>query len=92
MKIATITYSWAQNWGAVLQAYALVRYLNNEGYDAHLIDYREFDNKLISTVKSIPDGIIDLLTIPASARRIRRYNEFRQNCLRLTKNVIPLMI
>ena len=85
MKVGTITYSWAQNWGAVLQAYALVRYLNNEGYDAQLIDYREFDNKLISTVKSIPDGIIDLLTIPASVRRIRRYNEFRQNCLRLTK-------
>lgn len=85
MKIATITYSWAQNWGAVLQAYALVRYLNNEGYDAQLINYREFDNKLISTVKSIPDGIIDLLTIPAGVRRIKRYNEFRQNCLRLTK-------
>lgn len=85
MKIATITYSWAQNWGAVLQAYALVKYLNNIGHEAKLINYREFDNTLISTVKSIPDGILDLLTLPASVRRIKRYNEFRNNELFLTK-------
>lgn len=85
MKIATITYSWAQNWGAVLQAYALVEYLNSMGHDAKLIDYREFDNKLISTVKSIPDGIVDLLTISASKRRILRYNEFREKALKLTE-------
>lgn len=84
MKVATITYSWAQNWGAVLQAYALVEYLNSIGHEAKLIDYREFDNKLISTVKSIPDGIVDLLTIPASKKRIDRYNEFRKNALKLT--------
>lgn len=85
MRIATITYSWAQNWGAVLQAYALVEYLNSIGHEARLIDYRPFDNKLISTVKSIPDGIVDLLTIPASKKRIDRFNEFRINALKLTQ-------
>lgn len=85
MKIATITYSWAQNWGAVLQAYALVTYLNSIGHEAKLIDYREFDNKLISTVKSVPDGIVDILTLKASMRRVKRYNEFRKNELHLTR-------
>ena len=85
MKVAIITYSWSQNWGTILQAYALVEYLNSVGHEAKLINYRPFDNKLISTVKSIPDGLVDLLTIPASMRRIARYNEFRQNALKLTK-------
>lgn len=85
MKIATITYSWAQNWGAVLQAHALVEYLNALGHDARLINYRQFDNKLISTIKSISDGIVDILTMPANKRRITRYNEFRNNALQLTK-------
>lgn len=85
MKVATITYSWAQNWGAVLQAYALTEYLNSVGHEAMLIDYKPFDNKLISTVKSVPDGILDLLTIPASKRRVARYNEFRKNAFRLTE-------
>lgn len=67
-----------------MQAYALVTYLNSIGHNAKLIDYRQFDNKLISTVKSIPDGIIDLLTIPAAKRRIDRYNDFRRNVLTLT--------
>ena len=85
MKVATITYSWAQNWGAVLQAYALVEYLNSIGQEAKLIDYRPFDNKLVSTVKSVSDGIVDLLTLPASVKRIERYDEFRKNALKLTK-------
>ncbi len=84
MKIATITYSWAQNWGAVLQAYALVEYLNSMGHDAKLIDYRQFDNRLISTVKSVGDGVLDLLMLPVSKKRIERYNEFRKNAFRLT--------
>lgn len=88
MKVATITYSWAQNWGAVLQAYALVHFLNNNGHDARLINYREFDKKLVSTVKSIGDGIYDLCTIPSSFKRIKRYTEFRENQFCLTKKCI----
>ncbi len=85
MKIATITYSWAQNWGAALQAYALVEYLNSQGHSAKLIDYREFDGKLISTVKSVPDGIYDLLTLPESIRRVKKYINFRKDYFKLTE-------
>ncbi len=39
MKIAFITLSSAYNYGAVLQTYALWRYLNDSGNEAILIDY-----------------------------------------------------
>lgn len=39
MKIGTLTYHRADNYGAVLQAYALCRYLYEEGYEAENIDY-----------------------------------------------------
>lgn len=39
MKIYTITFHWATNYGAVLQAYALQKYLTNEKHDVHIINY-----------------------------------------------------
>lgn len=39
MKIYTITCSNAYNYGAVLQAYALQKYLENQGHEVVLIDY-----------------------------------------------------
>lgn len=38
-KIATITFHWAVNYGAVMQAYALQRYLLLHGVDTQIIDY-----------------------------------------------------
>lgn len=40
MKIGILTFHFAHNYGAMLQAYALVSKLNNMGYDAEIIDYR----------------------------------------------------
>lgn len=40
MKTGIITFHRAINYGAVLQTYALQKYLNNDGYDAEVIDYR----------------------------------------------------
>lgn len=39
MKIGIITFHRAENFGAVLQAYALQRYLEGIGYDVRIIDY-----------------------------------------------------
>ena len=36
MKIGTITFHWANNYGAVLQAYALQQFLKNKGYDTEI--------------------------------------------------------
>lgn len=40
MKIGILTYHRADNFGAVLQAFALVQYLREEGHEAEIIDYR----------------------------------------------------
>lgn len=40
MKIGILTFHWATNYGAVLQAYALQQYLVEQGHDATIIDYR----------------------------------------------------
>lgn len=39
MKIGIMTFHWATNYGAVLQAYALQQALSGMGHDAVLIDY-----------------------------------------------------
>jgi len=38
-KIATITFHWATNYGAVLQAWALQKHIENNGGDTEIIDY-----------------------------------------------------
>ena len=40
MKIGIITYWWSEdNYGSILQCYALQKYLRDAGYDAYLIRY-----------------------------------------------------
>lgn len=38
-KIGILTFHWADNYGAVLQAYALRQYLSKNGYDAEVVNY-----------------------------------------------------
>ncbi|ODH00812.1 hypothetical protein A4S05_31515 [Nostoc sp. KVJ20] len=40
MKIGIITFHHVDNYGATLQAYALWNFLNSQGYDVEIIDYR----------------------------------------------------
>lgn len=40
MKIGILTFHCAHNYGAMLQAYALRTYLQSQGHDAYVIDYR----------------------------------------------------
>lgn len=40
LKIGIVTTHYALNYGAVLQAYALQKFLNNNGYECEIIDYR----------------------------------------------------
>lgn len=39
MKIGILTFHWAHNYGAVLQAYALYTYLERQGHDVEIINY-----------------------------------------------------
>lgn len=40
MKIGILTFHWATNYGAVLQAYALQTYLESIGHEAMIVDYK----------------------------------------------------
>lgn len=40
MKIGIMTFHWATNYGAVLQAYALQTFLSAREHDAQIVDYR----------------------------------------------------
>ena len=40
MKIGILTFHWATNYGAVLQAYALQSFLTKLGHDVRIIDYQ----------------------------------------------------
>ena len=37
--VGILTFYWADNYGAMLQAYALKKYLEKSGYDVEIIPY-----------------------------------------------------
>ena len=54
MIIGIITY-WTSdnNYGQILQAYALQKYLRNQGHTAYLITYIPHRKKLLEIIKEI---------------------------------------
>lgn len=62
MKIGILTFWWSKdNYGQLLQAYALQKYLRDRGHDAFLIRYR-------------PDEGIDLKRTPFALRLLKALN------------------
>jgi len=85
MKIGIMTFHWATNYGAILQAYALQTYLSQHGHDTKIIDYLPYayEKKLIRcfNIKRpwwIPHNILEY-------RKELRLNEFRSKYLKLSK-------
>ena len=65
MKVGILTFHDAHNYGAVLQAYALKKYIKKLGYDVKIINYHH---------KTIPDGF------PREGHEVRwdKFNKFIQ--------------
>jgi len=60
MKIGIITWFSYENYGTVLQAYALQRFIRNEGYDCELVNYLTSSScKKKINVEEIKKKIID---------------------------------
>lgn len=92
MKVGILTFQRAENFGAVLQAFALQTFLENKGCDVSIIDYR---NKSIEAMYDIynPRILITRKNIFASLRLYiqrfkniqdrqickNKYKEFRKN-------------
>ncbi len=39
MRIGTLTFHWATNYGAIIQAYALQQFLSGRGFETEIVDY-----------------------------------------------------
>ena len=91
MKIGIITFQFVDNYGAVLQAYALKRYLSEKGNEVSIVNYdnhtrRTAKRNKISRLKSKIWGIIK--TIIFGREKHKRFSSFRKDYLELSDEVI----
>ena len=90
--IGIMTFHGADNYGAVLQAYALSTFLKEEGFLPEIIDYRSkvYDRYAIfrkSRYKRIPILIVeDLMNWRKNRNRKVRFDQFRKNYLPISSD------
>lgn len=93
MTTGTLTFHAAHNYGSMLQAYALQRFLLGLGFDNEIIDLRLPAQKAmyppfrVFPTKSFPNLIQHLLDLrfkPAFDRKYRRFERFQAEELRKT--------
>lgn len=76
MKIATITFHWATNYGAVLQAYALQKYLISNDYNTEIINYIPIRVKILQDLYQRKNK--DFFT------KERNINKFREKHMKIS--------
>ncbi len=87
MKIATLTFHRAYNYGGVLQAYALQQALTGLGHDVDVLDYRcptiEATYRLLQT--RTPAALVkSVLRLPASVKKKKAFQAFRDQRLKVS--------
>ncbi len=88
MKIITVTSQNADNYGAVLQAYALQQTLLKIGYDNEILDCRITSEYNRNFKVAIRQAVLKMQSIVYSGRNKKlsgRFVEFRNNYLKQTK-------
>lgn len=101
MKIGIITYHRAHNYGAVLQAYALKKYLTDLGHHVEIIDYwpayrkgiydlidLSFLKSKFTVAQKIRIIIKILIALPEKIIRYNRFRKFIKNYLEV-KGKVP---
>ena len=99
MKIGILTYQRAENYGALLQAFASVTYLRKLGYDAELIDYwpkyHERNYKVLFTNyfwnlsfgKKIAYFVVTSLSLPWLLKRKNNFKNFMYKQLSIPSRI-----
>lgn len=97
MKIGILTYHRAHNYGAMLQAYALLTFLREQGHSVEFIDYWPLSHQqqyvLIKPIhgtgciNKIINFISDCLTIIRRYIRMQKFNQFASNFLELKSQI-----
>ena len=92
-KVGIVTFHTADNYGAVLQAFALQNFISkNSDYDVRIIDFNtpshEAEHCVIkkkrSVLRTIFYGALNMLFYFPLKSRINKFASFRNNYLRLT--------
>lgn len=85
MKIATITCHRAYNYGAVLQAYALEKYLEKDNNEVEIIDYYPTDLRKSENKTGISKIVRDVLRILDFKKSEKVFGNFIKKNLKITK-------
>lgn len=83
MNIGIITFHWACNYGAVLQAYALMKHLTNTGHNVEIIDYRPGWAKDVAPLK-ISINPYQILQYANEKYKRHIFDRFRKKYLNLS--------
>lgn len=91
MKVGILTYHSSDNYGSVLQAYALQRYLSTF-FDCEVIDYRKKEVKELyaifkplSSRFNIITDLYNMFYLKKLLNRKQNFEEFRKNEINLSK-------
>lgn len=103
MKIAIVTFVYSQdNYGQLLQAYALCRYLTSQGHDSYIINYiyrepyglKRLLRKVYLLLLKVKNVISHPITYAKTLRQIaemqshdRAFDAFREKYIPMTKKV-----
>ena len=83
MKVYVINFHHVLNYGAVIQGYALCRFLNKNGYEAKIIDYRPF--YFLSQTYRPAKGVMK--TLKKMIMNVNFY-KFRKKHISLTEKIL----
>lgn len=94
LRLATVTFSGAINYGARLQTYALQRALEDMGFFSEVLDYdspeinrgyKLFDWHRLFHPRALARNMADLLDFKEALERRARFDSFTQNFIRTTR-------
>lgn len=86
MRIGILTFHWATNYGAILQAYALQEYLKDLGHEVEIINYKpkQFDFSWVNIIHH-PRNLLHLGTVLRDRDKEACLHQWREKYLHLTK-------
>lgn len=89
MKIGIMTFHWATNYGAVLQAYCLQEYLREQGHEVEIINYKpkQYDGSFLKFIRN-RDNWIRLSTYSKIKKKEQLLSLFREKYLNCTSRFI----
>lgn len=96
MKLGILTFHFAHNYGAMLQAYALKSFLNKEGYEAEIINYvplhmvnKYFQKDFAHIITTLKRSLI--VQYWKQRKNIDRFNSFEEDLFNIdVKNTLSV--